>query len=105
MLGRYIAIGLAGVVLSALPARATTYFVDLDAPPGGDGSSWPLAFQYLQDALQVAVSGDEIRVAQGTYHPDERSDWPPGGWPCTVGTPASASRTPICGTSPSTRAP
>jgi hypothetical protein len=48
-----------------------TWYVDDDAPPGGDGSDWATAFKYLQDALANASSGDEIRVAQGTYKPDQ----------------------------------
>ena len=33
---------------------------------------------YLQDALNVAVSGDEIRVAERAYRPDEDSANPDG---------------------------
>ena len=47
------------------------YHVDDDAPLGGDGLAWDTAYTYLQDALAVAVTGDEIRVAQGTYRPDQ----------------------------------
>jgi hypothetical protein len=53
---------------SSTPAR--TIYVDDDAAGQGDGSSWVSAFPYLQDALAVAKSGDEIRVAQGVYLPD-----------------------------------
>jgi len=49
---------------------ANPIYVDDDAPAGGDGTSWATAFTYLQDALAVAVPGDEIRVAGGTYRPD-----------------------------------
>ncbi|MBU0717897.1 MAG: right-handed parallel beta-helix repeat-containing protein, partial [Planctomycetes bacterium] len=48
----------------------TVWHVDDDAPPGGDGTSWPTAYRYLQDALAVAVAGDEVHVAGGTYTPD-----------------------------------
>ncbi len=49
-----------------------TYYVDTDAPgPLHNGSSWKWAFTNLQDALAVAVSGDTILVAEGTYKPDE----------------------------------
>ena len=39
--------------------------------PSPDGCSWANAFPTLQDALAIAVSGDQIRVADGTYYPDE----------------------------------
>jgi hypothetical protein len=44
--------------------------VDDDASLGGNGLSWDYAHKYLQDALAVAESGDEIWVAEGTYKPD-----------------------------------
>ena len=31
------------------------------------GTSWDMAFTTLQDALDIAIDGDTIRVAQGTY--------------------------------------
>ena len=34
-----------------------------------DGASWATAFANLQDALDIAISGNEIWVAQGTYIP------------------------------------
>jgi hypothetical protein len=50
----------------------STYYVDKDAPgPFHNGTSWKWAFTNLQDALAVAVSGDTILVAEGTYKPDE----------------------------------
>jgi len=45
-------------------------YVDADATGAKNGTSWPDAFKYLQDALVIAQSGDEIRVAQGLYRPD-----------------------------------
>jgi hypothetical protein len=53
-------------------------FVDADAHGANDGSSWNDAFNYLQDALANAHSGDEIRVAQGTYRPDRGAGITPG---------------------------
>ncbi len=46
------------------------YYVDMNAPIGGNGYSWNTAFNNLQDALFNAVSGDSIWVAQGVYYPD-----------------------------------
>lgn len=44
-----------------------TIYVKQDS--SGDGSSWASAFGQLQDALNIAVSGDEIWVTAGTYKP------------------------------------
>ena len=69
---------LTGVVLGpAAPTQATVWYVS-EAAPGGDGTSWEQAFKHLQDALVVAQDSNEIRVAQGTYHPDEDSANPDG---------------------------
>ena len=53
-------------------------YVDDDAVGVGDGSSWTDAFVHLQDALAVAQAGDEIRVAQGIYRPDQGAGTVPG---------------------------
>ncbi len=53
-------------------------YVDADATGANDGTSWEDAFNYLQNALSAAGLGDEIRVAQGIYKPDEDSDNPTG---------------------------
>lgn len=48
-------------------------FVDRTAPAGGNGSSWALAYNTLQAALDAARANSaikELRVAQGTYKPD-----------------------------------
>jgi hypothetical protein len=57
---------------------ARIIYVDADASAGGDGSSWPAAFKYLQDALAVADVNDEIRLAQGIYVPDRSTAYPGG---------------------------
>jgi hypothetical protein len=49
-------------------------YVDACAPAGGDGTSWAGAFDTLQEALAVAISGDEIQVATGVYRPDRFVD-------------------------------
>ncbi|MGD2108695.1 MAG: right-handed parallel beta-helix repeat-containing protein [Phycisphaerae bacterium] len=65
---------LCAVVASLAGASAhaqTIIHVDDDASVGGDGATWETAFKYLQDALATAASDDEIRVAAGTYKPDQ----------------------------------
>ena len=49
-------------------------YVDDDVVWADDGSSWASAYTDLQDALAVAETGDEIRVAQGLYQPDRGAD-------------------------------
>lgn len=44
--------------------------MDASAQGADDGSSWQDACNSLQDGLAVAVAGNEIRLAQGTYTPD-----------------------------------
>jgi hypothetical protein len=53
-------------------------YVDEDAAGAEDGTSWTDAFTKLQDALAVAVSGDEIWVAEGIYKPDQGTGRTPG---------------------------
>ncbi|UCG49696.1 MAG: hypothetical protein JSU94_07915, partial [Phycisphaerales bacterium] len=45
--------------------------VDESASGANDGSSWAGAYRFLQDALAVAVAGDQVHVAGGTYKPDQ----------------------------------
>lgn len=48
------------------------YYVDENAAGSArTGASWANAFNYLQDALAVANTGDQIWVAEGTYTPKE----------------------------------
>ncbi|TKJ35763.1 MAG: hypothetical protein CEE38_14245 [Planctomycetes bacterium B3_Pla] len=49
------------------------YYVDDDATGANDGSSWADAYWCLQDALAAVQYGDVIRVAQGSYKPDQRA--------------------------------
>lgn len=52
------------------PDAGTIYYVSKSGS-GTDGLSWATAFTTLQDALAVAVSGDEIWAEKGVYYPDE----------------------------------
>ena len=63
------AILLVNLLAGSLPASAQVLFVDADATGANNGSSWCDAYGFLQDALAAAVSGDTIRVANGTYTP------------------------------------
>jgi predicted outer membrane repeat protein len=72
---------LAALFVALLMAPTVTgevIFVDADARGNNDGTSWADAFNDLQDALIVASGGDEIRVAQGIYKPDQGVEITPG---------------------------
>jgi hypothetical protein len=63
-------------------------YVDADASGANDGSSWADAYNYLQDALSNANTAPkpvEIRVAQGTYWPDQGAGIVPGDPKATFG--------------------
>jgi hypothetical protein len=66
------------VLIFSATTQAKIIYVDDDAAGADDGSSWPDAYNYLQDALAVAANGDEIRVAEGIYKPDRNSAYPDG---------------------------
>ncbi len=75
--------GVASLILFATASRSFAggvLFVDDDAPPSGDGTSWDTAYRFLQDALTDASGGGitEVRVAQGIYKPDRDEANPDG---------------------------
>jgi hypothetical protein len=60
-------------ILAQSAASGKIIYVDANATGANNGSSWPDAHRYLQDALADANSSPkpvEIRVAQGIYKPD-----------------------------------
>ena len=61
--------------LLGLAEAQTVVYVDEDAAGANNGSSWCNAYVHLQDALAAAAAPgstvSEIRVAAGTYLPDE----------------------------------
>ncbi|MEM7228566.1 MAG: hypothetical protein AAF432_07095 [Planctomycetota bacterium] len=58
---------------------ADVIFVNDDVAVPGDGSTWSTALNALDNALALASTGDEIRVATGTYAPTGSSFAIPNG--------------------------
>lgn len=62
---------------ASVHAQPRVYFVDDDAPPGGDGRSWHSAFRDLQTALgtvRTYGTGRAVfRIAEGVYSPSSDS--------------------------------
>ena len=55
--------------IAAGSSHAATHYVKSTASGASNGTSWTNAYTRLQDALAVAVSGDQIWIASGTYKP------------------------------------
>ncbi len=71
---RMLAILALAIGLQASPVLGMVMYVDANATGANDGSSWRDAYIHLQDALAYArMTGafEEIRVAEGTYKPDD----------------------------------
>ncbi|MHC4259885.1 MAG: right-handed parallel beta-helix repeat-containing protein [Planctomycetota bacterium] len=66
------------VLVVVSPAMGRIIYVDEHASGRNDGSTWADAYNYLQDALADASSGDEIWVAEGVYRPDQGRGITPG---------------------------
>lgn len=49
-------------------------YVDQSAAAGGDGSTWALAFQDIQSAVDAASAYDIILIAAGIYQPVDEID-------------------------------
>jgi parallel beta-helix repeat protein/predicted outer membrane repeat protein len=79
----FIAIIAVLLAVSCTAAAGKVIYVDADAVAEFDGSSWAYAQRTVQDAISVAWYGDEIRVAQGTYRPDQKVS-PVGRTPGTI---------------------
>ena len=73
LLGAFMLLSFASVQLSGVEAAPTSgviYHVDQNVVGGAStGITWTHAFSSLQSALDVAVSGDQIWVAEGVYVP------------------------------------
>ena len=54
---------------NALIMAASLVYVDVNAPAGGDGTSWATAYNDIQTAIDAVttVDGDIIEIAEGTY--------------------------------------
>lgn len=53
--------------MADVPRSGVVIHVDVDAPDGGDGSSWATAYNDLNDALDAAQDGDRLWIAEGVY--------------------------------------
>jgi parallel beta-helix repeat protein len=63
--------------LDSTPEYSITIFVDVEATGDNNGRDWENAFVELNTALLVAIPGDVVWVAAGTYRP---TSWPNGGF-------------------------
>ncbi len=71
---RYIWAMIAALLLASTAGADTWYVDDSNTAGPHDGTTWASAYQYLQDALDIAVEEDVIKVGQGAYYPDEATE-------------------------------
>ena len=69
-----VCVGLVGTLPAQTGNAQSVLYVNADAVEAGAGTSWVDAYNDLQDALAVAVAGDQIWVAAGTYVPGGPGD-------------------------------
>ena len=64
------------LILTIMPvgANARTIYVDDSAGGANDGTSWENAYIRLTNAIDVALEGDVILVAEGIYRPNLHRD-------------------------------
>ncbi len=63
------------LIFATLSSAQATWYVKAGASPStADGASWSTAIPLLQDALEAALPGDVIWIAQGTYKPTTSND-------------------------------
>ena len=63
------------LICSTASIAQSTWYVNAAASPStADGASWATAIPYLQDALEAALPGDVIWIAQGKYKPTTNND-------------------------------
>jgi len=72
---QHYTIFLVSLLFCAIANAQTTYYVNASQTDNsGNGLSWATAKRDLQNAIDLTVENDEIRVAQGIYYPTESPD-------------------------------